>query len=435
MTSSTCGLCSLVLLLGSAFVRGQHSAVARHLQEGLLKPGGGSESHLERFLAYAKQHGRTFQPNDAEFPQRLQLFQRRLEEINAHNSRPGRTWTATVNSLTDRTREELQRLRGYKRPAPVFSAGASLERQKHGLLSQAVRSIDFSQLPTNWSWVGRLKAMHDVRDQGGCGSCWAFASSTVLRAHAELFQRDRTFSVQQMVSCTPNRRQCGGTGGCDGATAELALDYVARVGAATEGEMPYDSKDGICPANMELPKPTLRSLLRERVSLADVAKGGSTFGMLGWRKLPENKMEPLILALYEEGPVAVSLMANDRWNSYGGGVLDACDDTETEINHAVTLVGFGEDKGLQYWQVQNSWGREWGERGLVRLLRRDGWDEAARCTWDRKPELGTGCIGGPSEVYVCGSCGILYDSVVPQFQLSRDGWWAKNGGQHRVPGR
>mmetsp|Transcript_95085 Transcript_95085/g.288748 ORF Transcript_95085/g.288748 Transcript_95085/m.288748 type:complete len:432 (+) Transcript_95085:61-1356(+) len=420
---------SVTLLLQiSRALEGEHRlAVLVHNASEVLG-GDGQLLHVKRFHDYMQRHGRTYRPGSEEYGKRLELFHRRIKDIDEHNSNPNRRWKATVNKLTDRTPDELKRLRGYKRHARHGDNSAFVGRQPAAFMSKSVRSVDMSRLPSDWSWGPRLRAMQDVRDQGSCGSCWAFASATVLRAYAELYQRDRTFSVQQMVSCTPNPHQCGGSGGCDGATAELAMDYVSRVGLSSDEQMQYHSRDGFCPTEMQMPKPTLRSLLRQHLRLEPEATASSNFGMLGWRKLPENRMEPIMLALYESGPVAASVMANDQWNLYGGGILDSCE-RDAVINHAVTLVGYGEDQGALYWTIQNSWGPEWGERGFVRLLRHSGQDENNYCGWDRQPSVGTGCKGGPPEVYVCGSCGVLYDTVVPTFRLTQEGWLARNGMQ------
>mmetsp|Transcript_115231 Transcript_115231/g.229561 ORF Transcript_115231/g.229561 Transcript_115231/m.229561 type:complete len:438 (+) Transcript_115231:68-1381(+) len=409
----------LKLLLSACCSLGTYAVNAREKSPNSVFP------RIEMFHKYIREHARSYQPGSKEFQRRWTIFQQRLIQIETHNKNSRRMWNATINKLSDRTPEELARLRGYKKHARSSEEGASLAHQQSGFLSRTVRTVDLSFLPEDWTWASRLQSMNLIRDQGECGSCWAFAATTVLRAHAELYQRDRSFSVQQVVSCTPNLRKCGGQGGCDGATAELAMDYVWKMGAATDEDLPYGARDSACPDQMQVPKPTIRSLLREQMNLAQ-QRTGTKLGMLGWKKLPENKVEPLLLAIYEQGPAVVSVMATEHWNQYGGGILDTCE-REAVINHAVVLVGFGTVGGAKYWHIQNSWGPNWGEAGFIKLLRRNEESENAYCGWDHKPEMGTGCQGGPSEVYVCGSCGILYDSVVPQFQLSRDGWWAQNG--------
>merc|ERR1719162_2515123 len=323
---------------------------------------------------------------------RLGNYQARQAAVDAHNMQAGRTWTAGVNHLADRTPEELAALRGYRHMSKGSSSASML-----GLASVSTRAVNASSLPTNFTWKGQLKAMSNVVSQGGCGSCWAVSSATALGAHAELYHGDRTFSAQQITECTPNPDACGGTGGCQGATAELAMDYVARYGDVTAEELKYTGMETACPSTA---KPSGKSFLKraeEVSSLTEVSlttNGGAAFGMTGWRRLPENKAEPLLLALYEEGPVVVSVAANDKWSMYSSG-------------------------------IHNSWGKSWGEDGFLRLVRLDNREEDAYCGWDMSPQDGTACKGGPEKVYVCGQCGVLYDSVVPKFTLSEGGLKAK----------
>mmetsp|Transcript_144841 Transcript_144841/g.367576 ORF Transcript_144841/g.367576 Transcript_144841/m.367576 type:complete len:434 (+) Transcript_144841:70-1371(+) len=427
----------MVRLASAFFLIGTGSGTSINLQLSDSFLGKGSTGHPDsaHFAAFIQNHARSYQVGSKEYETRFAAFQERLAVVNAQNARPDRLWSAAVNSLADWTPEELQSLRGYRHGAKASSSSSGV-----GLIGaqSAVHGLDVAGLPDDFTWQGRLNAMKDVQDQGGCGSCWAVASSTVLRAHAELYQSDRTFSTQQIVACTPNPQQCGGSGGCGGATAELAMDYVAKAGLVTAEDMQYTASNGKCPTEMQLnvasaeAAPSLRSTPLRVMALSDVTiqgGGGAKFGMTGWQKLPENKAEPLLLALYKHGPVAVSVAAGDTWSMYSSGVLDACEKGAV-INHAVVLTGYGKEGPHKYWQIQNSWGPGWGEGGFVRLLRHDMKEEDSYCGWDKSPEQGTACKGGPSKVWVCGSCGVLYDSVVPKFTLGKDGWWARQGGRN-----
>lgn len=366
-----------------------------------------------KFSAFIQRHRRAYEVGSDEYEARFAHFKERLAAIAAHNGRQDCLWSAKVNMLADRAPEELAMLRGYRRSSAKRGSPASFL----GLASVSV-STDLSGLPKNFTWKGQLKAMQDVRYQGSCGSCWAMSSATVLRAHAELYQHDRTFSIQQLVDCTPNPLSCGGTGGCSGATAELAMIYATKVGLATEEEHAYAESDGACPPQMQAAaEPAApQALLQGQV--------GAASGPTGWRRLPENMPEPLLLAVYEKGPAVVSVAATDAWNMYDGGIMADCE-RGAVVNHAVVLIGFGEEDGSRFWQIQNSWGNSWGEEGFIRLLRRERHEEGAYCGWDSNPADGTGCTGGPSKVYVCGSCGILYDSVLPTFALSKDGFFSR----------
>jgi len=138
--------------------------------------------------------------------------------------------------------------------------------------------------------------------------------------------------------------------------------------------------------------------------------GAAAFGMTGWETLPKNEYEPLARALTERGPVAVSVAA-DSWFAYESGVFNGCP-KDAIIDHAVTAVGFGTDNTVKYWEIQNSWGADWGEAGHIRIQRHE---EDTYCGTNNKPEVGVACKGDSAPVPVCGMCGILFDSVVPHF--------------------
>jgi len=143
----------------------------------------------------------------------------------------------------------------------------------------------------------------------------------------------------------------------------------------------------------------------------------ATFGMTGWQKLPQNRLAQVLWALVDNGPLAISVSASASWNWYGGGILDrsSCPQ-EAIVNHAVTLIGYGKQGGQGYWHILNSWGTYWGEAGYIRLQRSD--DEEAYCGWYRQPQLGTACDGETNPVWVCGTCGVLYDVTMPKFEGS-----------------
>jgi len=387
-------------------------------------PGNNVQDAVNAFEAFKLQHGRTFERGSPEHNQRLALFIQRSAEVEQQNARPGRLWTAVVNTFADRTDSERARLRGWKgvatnrrgRHSAIATSGMV---GKGTFLRQRGKGRQLPKAFMNWT---KLESSTQIKDQGGCGSCWAVATANVLDAHSEIYGSGHKFSAQELVNCVPNPHECGGAGGCDGATIELALHWALNRGLVDEDEEPYDGSDGACmktaPASLQLPGYAgednhLLEITTPGMHHASVGAVGPSFGMHSWERLPENAYEPLLRAVVEHGPVAVSVAATG-WFGFGGGIYDSCSQ-DAVIDHAVVLTGFGEDEeaGKLFWLIQNSWGSSWGEKGYIRLLRTDSENEF--CGIDHQPEIGTGCEGGPKEVPVCGMCGILYDSALPHF--------------------
>jgi cathepsin L len=178
--------------------------------------------------------------------------------------------------------------------------------------------------------------------QGQCGSCWAHsAEHTIVGTASIVNQRntgkylDRSFvpSRQQTTVCTPNEKKCGGEGGCAGATAQLAFDYIEKAGGlVAESVYPYTAGSGdagVC-------------------DTALVNKNPKIVSIGGFSSLASNDVDALMTAV-QEGPVAISVAASN-WAFYGGGIFNECHTGEqgknqdNVINHAVTLVGYGTDE-------------------------------------------------------------------------------------------
>merc|ERR1719330_1239086 len=315
----------------------------------------------------------------------MSLFERRSEEVKAHNSL-NRGWVKAVNKFADFTDEEFHGMLGHRLSQRGRSEGAAPPAYASSFLMLGDR------LAETVDYRSTLNASLQVKDQGGCGSCWAVAVAGAMETHTEHHHKGPVppVSFEQLVDCVENPDECGGKGGCTGATAELAMDYVSKHPLAAKSDYKgyqTGSGEGEC----KTPENPVISIE-------------------GFVRLSENKLQPLLEALATQGPVVVSADAGP-WGAYSSGVFDSCDKDAT-INHAILAMGYGNDATLNadYWLIRNSWGADWGEGGFIRLLRHSGDDY---CGTDRKPLDGVGSKGGPATLPVCGMCGVLSDSAYP----------------------
>mmetsp|Transcript_8987 Transcript_8987/g.13508 ORF Transcript_8987/g.13508 Transcript_8987/m.13508 type:complete len:369 (-) Transcript_8987:140-1246(-) len=320
-----------------------------------------------------------------EFAMRKGIFEQELARVKLHNSE-NHTWKETINRFSYMTRAEKQAMNGY-------SKGAAQSHKPQYEVPADFEIKPLSQLPSSVDWRDTPNVVSAVKDQGHCGSCWAFSATETLESHVAISTGLLyNFSPQQIAMCSPNPDSCGGTGGCEGATTELGFDYVASSGILEEyqlGYSAYSGQDSPC------------GFSTETVPVATIT---------GYTKLEENNYLALMNAVAQKGPVAVVVDASE-WHSYDSGIFNGCNQKSPDLNHGVVLVGYGEENGQKYWLVRNSWSPSYGEQGYIRIARADMENEL--CGLDITPQDGTACAGDNTPVKVCGTCGILYDSSYP----------------------
>eukprot|EP00928_Gymnodinium_smaydae_P037742 TRINITY_DN26161_c0_g1_i1.p1 TRINITY_DN26161_c0_g1~~TRINITY_DN26161_c0_g1_i1.p1 ORF type:complete len:509 (-),score=29.11 TRINITY_DN26161_c0_g1_i1:125-1474(-) len=367
---------------------------------------------------------------------RKAIFTKRLMDIQSHNAKLS-SWKKGVNHLTDLSDDELLIRNGFRpelrdRPSALSLPGSSsslleLDASDKACASQHVSCLsDSSQCCTglvcgasgtcvaasqtheNFDWTYQFKTAHSILDQGQCGSCWAVAATAVLQFYAEAASDGKfrkTLSPQSMLSCTPNEHECGGTGGCGGATAELGYEWLKSLNGKG-GLLPLDLDPYLEKAQCEARKP---SFLQTRSSPGVYIQG--------WKRLPENDPHALMTTLTNVGPLAISIAAGTVLGSYDSGVI-AHADTSRVLDHAVVLMGYGFDDAskMPYWKIRNTWGSSWGERGFFRLQRFAPFHDEP-CGWDEEPDKGIACKNAdgqyPKRQRVCGAAGMLSDSSYP----------------------
>lgn len=332
-----------------------------------------------------------------------QLFTERLASILSHNASPNKTYVLGVNQFTDMVSPPKGRntagLSAESRTSLTlnrWSHTSSLPRVEPQPFDESLLQ-DMDKVPDELNWYDE-GVCTAVKDQGHCGSCWAFATTATVESHVAIQSKLLyNLSPEQLVACAPNENHCGGYGGCMGSIPELAYDYLVSAGGyAQEWSYPYVSysgdTNGTC---VEL----------------DTSSNPIKATIDGYVKLPENNASAVMAVLAKVGPLAVNVDAS-TWSSYESGVFDSCSYDSLDIDHVVVLVGYGtdEDSGLDYWLIRNSWSPSWGEQGFIRLKRESVQDTI--CGVDNTPQDGTGCDGDLIQ-YPCGQCGVLFDTSYP----------------------
>ncbi|XP_006132119.1 cathepsin K [Pelodiscus sinensis] len=264
------------------------------------------------------------------------IWEKNLKYINTHNlefSLGSHTYELAMNHLGDMTSEEVvQKMTGLKVPL------------SHARSNDTVYVPDWEEkVPDSVDW--RKKGyVTPVKNQGQCGSCWAFSSVGALEG--QLKRRTGkmlSLSPQNLVDCVTKNDGCGG------GYMTNAFEYVKENrGIDSEDSYPYVGQDENC-----MYSPT-----------------GKAAKCRGYREIPEGNEKALKRAVARVGPVSVGIDASlSSFQFYSRGVYydESCN--AENVNHAVLAVGYGTLKGSKHWIVKNSWGEEWGNKGYILMAR------------------------------------------------------------------
>eukprot|EP00892_Ulva_mutabilis_P003870 jgi/Ulvmu1/1855/UM012_0011.1 len=270
--------------------------------------------------------------------ERLDAFKSNAEFVHAHN----RQYPSTVlhlNEFADMSFEEFKstRLGLDTSLKSESSSSVRLDGFRHAVVT-APDSVD-------WTTSG---AVTPIKNQGQCGSCWAFSTTGSIEGINYLKTGELvSLSEEELVDCDAN-----GDHGCSGGLMDNAFTYVVQNGGIdTEKDYSYwGSAFSFCNRRKEAD--------RHVVTIS------------GYEDVPKNDEGALAQAVAAQ-PVSVAICANHALQLYHSGVFDGdcCD----QINHGVLAVGYGtDDNGSDYWKVKNSWGSAWGESGFFRLQKGRG---------------------------------------------------------------
>ncbi|XP_023329222.1 putative cysteine proteinase CG12163 isoform X2 [Eurytemora carolleeae] len=294
---------------------------------------------LKSFHSFVKSYNKTYN-NKAEYKKRYGIFRENMKKIQFLQETEQGSGVYGANHLADISEQEFKR--DY--------LGINLKKDDPDIHWPAADIPDV-ELPTEFDWRTK-NAVTPVKNQGACGSCWAFSVTGNVEGQLAIKNGNLvSLSEQELVDC--DKRDSG----CNGGLPENAYKTLLEIGGLeSEEDYGYDGEDEKCQFN------------RTRV-VARVAGGV---------EISQNETQ-MAQWLLQNGPISVGLNAN-AMQFYMGGVSHPwkflC--SAEGIDHGVLIVGFGVHeyplfhKTMPYWIIKNSWGPGWGEQGYYRLYRGEG---------------------------------------------------------------
>lgn len=302
------------------------------------EPGHSKESYIfNKFQQFIETHNKRYTTME-EYMERFKIFKNNYERIEAMQISPENksTFNLGITKFSDMTQQEFRNT--------YLNLKISLKDIIKG--KSNLSFLEQNDAPESYDWRDH-GAVGPVKDQGSCGSCWAFSS--VVNLEGLNYIKNKNFiqlSEQQLVDCDKVDE------GCNGGLMENAFQYLKENGGIElSKDYPYKGYKQKCKFD----------------------KSKSAMKVTGFHFAPSEDEEVIKQMLYTTGPLAVALNA-DVLQYYNDGIIDydANDCDPQGLNHGVAIVGYGSKNGNDYWIVKNSWGKSWGEKGYFRIARGKG---------------------------------------------------------------
>jgi len=268
-----------------------------------------------------------------------------IKQVNQEYAEGKKTWYDSVNKFSNLPEDEfVSRMTGLVIPEDRRDSQES-KRYFNGFRRNR------QAVPDQYSAVEEGH-VSPVKSQGQCGSCVAFASmSSVETCFKKITGVFGDYSEQQMVDC--GYGASNGAWACDGAYPHAYIKWAGDglVKFSSEQDYPYAGANPslICPDNI--------TVLDQGAQIS-----GSYYTYGG----DEELMKKMV---YTHGAVLAGVWVNRDLQNYRSGVFSGCPDGQTRINHAISVVGYGTENGVDYWLIKNSWGTWWGDNGYFKLQR------------------------------------------------------------------
>ena len=289
---------------------------------------------FEEFQQFIKDYGKYYETVD-EFMKRFSIFKRHYLNINS-NKANGIEYEEGINEFSDMTPHEFAR-------QYLTLDVSQFDENDFTITKESELRIPGTYLEKNFDWRTK-KVVSGVKNQGRCGSCWAFATISNLESlYAIKHKKLLTFSEQQLVDCDNLDYSC------NGGIMDNAFTWIKKNGGVEKAaDYPYVAKKQTCKQN----------------------KSKNVVKVTGFEKLGYTDEQKIKSYLVSHGPLAIAMNATPL-QTYKSGILDKtkAQCNPSGLNHAVVLVGYGYDTKAkkEYWIVRNSWGTNWGEKGYVRV--------------------------------------------------------------------
>ncbi|XP_054713340.1 procathepsin L-like [Uloborus diversus] len=294
--------------------------------------------------AYKEKYNKVY-PEVEENARRL-IWESNVQLISRHNLEAElgpdtHTYQLRLNKFSDMTVSELNKYRKCLRSnASLLNWNDDIETFKN----PCGKSCRYT-LPSSVDWRDK-GFVTSIKDQGDCGSCWAFSSTGALEGQTKAKTGSLvSLSEQNLVDCSEKQ----GNQGCDGGWMEYAFQYVIdNEGIDTEKAYPYKARKKHC----------------------KFVRSGVGSNCTKYMKIKQGNEIDLQAAVANVGPIAIAIDASgDKFMSYSKGIYFDKTCTSTELDHAVLVVGYGSENGKDYWIVKNSWGSDWGMDGYILMAR------------------------------------------------------------------
>jgi len=276
------------------------------------------------FTRWVEQWGKTYEHEG--FFGAYNTWKANLDFIVEHNSL-NNSYTLAMNMFGDLTSAQFKKTYCGYIPGP---------RNEEPVIFNGVPAAS-----KDWIADG---AVTKVKDQGQCGSCWAFSATGAMEGCVEIKSKQLpNLSEQELVDCAGSE----GNQGCNGGLMDYAFQYVIKNGGiASEADYPYTARDGSC---------------KQKPHAASIT---------AFKDVP-SRNEQALLEATNLGPVSIAVEADKSvFQFYHDGVLDnpACG---TQLDHGILVTGYDTDavSKKDYWNVKNSWGASWGKNGYIKLVR------------------------------------------------------------------